>query len=200
MTPSVVCRDLIKAWEGVEDGDKRKPGLQPYLDPVGIWTIGHGHAIVDPRTKSFVRGQSGRARAYELFPALSMAEAEELFERDLDKHFRELDIAGTQGQIDAITSMAFNVGARGVKRSTLVRLHNRGVKPRMDSLDKSEIDLLATKSRAKVTPQTIEEGFCSWSFSNSQWFLGLFRRRLCEFLVYRGTPLNEALAIARAYR
>jgi lysozyme len=32
--------DLIKSFEGILDGDPSTSNLDPYLDPVGIWTIG----------------------------------------------------------------------------------------------------------------------------------------------------------------
>lgn len=32
--------DLIKSFEGILDGDPTTVNLDPYLDPVGIWTIG----------------------------------------------------------------------------------------------------------------------------------------------------------------
>ncbi|MDR6527433.1 GH24 family phage-related lysozyme (muramidase) [Chryseobacterium rhizosphaerae] len=30
--------DLIKEFESLHDEDLKKPGLQPKMDPVGIWT------------------------------------------------------------------------------------------------------------------------------------------------------------------
>ena len=39
--------DLIKRFEGIEDGDPTTANLDPYICPGGYWTIGWGHAIID---------------------------------------------------------------------------------------------------------------------------------------------------------
>ena len=48
--------DLIKHYESLHDGNLKEIGIQPKMDPVGIWTIGWGHAIADPITKQFLKG------------------------------------------------------------------------------------------------------------------------------------------------
>jgi len=40
--------DLIKAFEGLRDGDPTSIRLDPYLCPAGYWTIGWGHVVLDP--------------------------------------------------------------------------------------------------------------------------------------------------------
>jgi lysozyme len=37
--------DLVKGFEGIPDGNPETVNIDPYLDPVQIWTIGWGHAI-----------------------------------------------------------------------------------------------------------------------------------------------------------
>ena len=44
--------------------------LDAYLDPVGIWTIGWGHALVLPNG-DFLRGAANRSTARAASPALS---------------------------------------------------------------------------------------------------------------------------------
>jgi lysozyme len=46
--------ELIKAFEGIPDGDSSTVNIDAYLDPVGIWTIGWGHAI--PHKGEWLRG------------------------------------------------------------------------------------------------------------------------------------------------
>src|SRR5437868_5804272 len=74
--------DLIKSFEGILDGDPSTTKLDPYLDPVGIWTIGWGHAI--RVGNDFLRGAANRARARALYPGgLTMEQAEALLRADV---------------------------------------------------------------------------------------------------------------------
>jgi lysozyme len=115
---------LVKKWEGVLDGD-------PYLDPVGIWTIGWGHAIVDPETGRYVRGNSAAsaARAKALYPdGLTLTQAEALLEADLMD--ASVDVAAlvkvpmSDNAFAALTSFHFNLGKLGA--STLLQKLNAG--------------------------------------------------------------------------
>lgn len=48
MAERFICQaavDLIKNFEGLVDGDKSTANYDAYLDPIGIWTIGWGHAL-----------------------------------------------------------------------------------------------------------------------------------------------------------
>ena len=74
--------DLIKSFEGIPDGDPTTVNLDPYLDPVGIWTIGWGHAIRDSR--GFLRGKENKRRAFSLYSGgLTLGQAEALLRADL---------------------------------------------------------------------------------------------------------------------
>lgn len=108
--------DLIKNFEGLHDGDLSKIGLQPKLCPVNIWTTGWGHAIVDPLTGKFIKGNTpnGYKRACELFPDLTLEQANKLLEEDLvvvEKEVNKLiKVNLTQDQFDALVSHTFNCG------------------------------------------------------------------------------------------
>lgn len=99
--------DLIKRFEGLE--------LTAYPDP-GTggepWTIGHGH------TKGVKRGDR-----------ITAEQAEAFLREDL-RHFEaavsRLAPKTTQGQFDAMVSLAFNVGEGNLAKSTLLQLHNAG--------------------------------------------------------------------------
>lgn len=120
--------NLIKKWEGVMDGDPSTVNLDPYPDPVGIWTIGWGHAITDEKGR-FLRGKSAKAKAYALFPGgLTMAQAEELLRADCIEACKDVLARVkkplTDNQFAALVSFQFNTGALGV--STLLRKLNAG--------------------------------------------------------------------------
>ena len=120
-------RDLVKRWEGILDGDPTTVNLDPYLDPVGIWTIGWGHAIRDPKTGDYLRGAGARAAARALYPGgITLAQAETLLLADLID--ASVDVVArakvplTENQFSALVSFEFNLGALG--KSTLLRKLN----------------------------------------------------------------------------
>lgn len=110
----------LKLEEGIKDGDTVKPGLQPYLCPAGVLTIGYGHTGKD------------------VCPGLTwtLEEAEDLLREDIFRFERGVEALITeplsQNQFDALVSLTFNIGL-GDKGgpmdfydSTLRRLLNKG--------------------------------------------------------------------------
>ena len=98
----------IKKHEGVK--------LESYRDPVGIWTIGMGHtSMAGP--PHVVGGMK-----------ITLAEANTIFRRDVQK-FADgvavlIHVPLTQGQADALVSLAYNIGLGAFKNSTLLRRLN----------------------------------------------------------------------------
>jgi len=127
MTISELGIELIKHYENLHDGDLTEIGLQPKLCPSSVWTCGWGHAIIDPITKKFVTNvtKNGKKRAYELYPNLSLEEAEDLLQNDLliyEKIVkRNVNKELTQYQFDALVSHTFNTGGS----TTLFRYINK---------------------------------------------------------------------------
>jgi len=122
--------NLLKSFEGLRDGNKATPNtFDPYLDPVGIWTIGYGHAM--SLSGNFLRGEKDRSSATSLFPdGLTMVEVEQLLQKDLAR-FRiavesHIKVPLTDNQFSALVSFSFNVGIGGFTSSTLSRLLNGG--------------------------------------------------------------------------
>lgn len=199
------CIDLIKAWEGIEDGDPRTAALEPYPDPVGIWTVGWGHALVN-KDGSFARNRDQATTAmFRLFggPAISRDRAKVLLSADVEAFLKQLEpllagVATTQDQLDALTSFAFNVGAgvKGFAGSTLRRSHAAGVRVST----RIDFDLARQRSRASNASGPLEYAFGAWSRSGGEWFRGLWRRRMCEAMAYRGDALDTALAHAGALK
>lgn len=96
----------------------------PYLDSVGVWTYGIGHAETSglpPNPRSMPKGMPADLDA-ELQRVFSV------FRSDLAKYeaavARALKVEVTQAQFDALVSFHFNTGAIG--RATLVKRLNAG--------------------------------------------------------------------------
>jgi lysozyme len=166
--------ELIKAFEGIRDGDPSTVNLDPYLCPANVATIGWGHAVLDSKGR-MLRGREGLDYARRLFPdGITLAMAEELLKADLAE--REPDVEGliqvdvTQGQFDALMSFAFNVGtdidadlvAEGLGDSTLLKKLNAG----------------------NYTGAADE--FLKWNKSGGQVLVGLTRRRQAERAMFLG--------------
>lgn len=86
--------------------------LTAYRDAAGVLTIGYGHT----------KGVRDGDRISEWW-------AKECLKEDVaevEKQVKELDVAQTQGQMDALVSFAFNVGIGRLKGSTLLKLIREG--------------------------------------------------------------------------
>lgn len=122
--------DLIKHYESLHDGNLKEVGIQPKLDPVGIWTIGWGHAIVDPITGKYVRDKANEKRARELFPNFNEQQAVDLLVRDLaayETSVRALvKIKLNDDQVGALVSFAYNVGVQALRSSSALVQLNAG--------------------------------------------------------------------------
>lgn len=101
---------LIKQFEGCK--------LTAYQDSVGVWTIGYGW------TKP-VDGKPIRAGM-----TIKQETAERLLKTGLVTYesdvSRLVKVGLTQGQFDALVSFTYNLGARSLSTSTLLRKLNAG--------------------------------------------------------------------------
>lgn len=119
--------NLIKSFEGIPDGDPTTVKLDPYMDPIQIWTIGWGHAIsIDNR---FLKGAADKSRVKAMFKdGITLEEATLLLKSDLLKFCRGVEAIlkapFTDNQFAALVSFAFNVGLGNLNKSTLLRLVN----------------------------------------------------------------------------
>ncbi len=97
--------DLIKSFEGLR--------LSAYKCPADVWTIGYG------TTAGVKEGQ-----------IITKERAEELLRDDVkrfeDQVLRLVKVPLTQGQLDALVSFTYNLGAANLGNSTLLRLLNAG--------------------------------------------------------------------------
>lgn len=132
---------LIKESEGLR--------LQAYRCPADVPTIGYGS------TGPHVR----------MGMTITEAEAEDLLVKDLARFEKVIDEIGgamTQGQFDALVSLAFNVGGSAVARSTLLTMHKAG----------------DYEGAAKQ--------FARWNRAGGRVLAGLTRRRAAEAALYSG--------------
>lgn len=101
---------LIKQFEGCK--------LTAYQDSVGVWTIGYGWTKpVDG--KPIRAGMTIKQEAAERLLKTGLVS----YESDV---FRLVKVGLTQGQFDALMSFTYNLGARSLSTSTLLRKLNAG--------------------------------------------------------------------------
>ena len=109
---------IIKDFEGLVDGDPSTPGLEPYLDPVGIPTLGWGS----------LWGSDGR-RVTMNHLSISKIEAGRLLSREVRHVERQVAYLVTakltSNQFSALVSLVYNIGSGNFQASTLRRLINR---------------------------------------------------------------------------
>jgi lysozyme len=121
--------DLIKAFEGIPDGDPSTVNIDAYLCPANVWTIGWGHAIMDGGVQ--LKGAGGKAKARALFPGgITREQAEALLRGDLIPRAaqlcRLLKVEVSDAQFGALMALLFNIGGANLAASTLLRKLNAG--------------------------------------------------------------------------
>jgi lysozyme len=121
--------ELIKSFEGIPDGDPTTVKIDPYLDPVGIWTIGWGHAIAVG--DAWLRGAENRKAARALYPGgITIEQAETMLRGDVMDSCRDVESLVkkplTDNQFAALVSFTFNLGRGNLAKSTLLRKLNAG--------------------------------------------------------------------------
>ena len=136
---------LIKRFEGFAS--------ETYICPGGWPTIGYGHVVRDGERDRFA-------------DSIDEATAEELLRRDVETAeravLRLICVPLEDGQFDALSSFAFNLGAGALQRSTLRRKVNR-----------EEHD-------------AVPDEFGRWVFAGGRKLKGLIRRREAEAALYAG--------------
>jgi lysozyme len=162
--------DLIKGFEGLHDGDKRTPVLEPQADPVGIYTIGWGHALFDAG-KPVKDHELAMRRWRAAYPkGMTLADADELLRADAQVTCDRV-LANTaaapplnDNQLSALVSFVYNVGVANFKSSTL---------------------------RARVLAgnwQAAADEFPKWKFSGGKELPGLVARRAKERALFLKEP------------
>lgn len=137
---------LIKQFEGLR--------LKPYLDSVGVPTIGWG-------TIRYPNGSIVNINDR----AITEAEAESFLQNDVKRFELDVDAmatdALTQNQFDALVSFAYNLGPAALKGSTLLK-----------------------KVNANASDPTIRMEFIKWVYAGGLVLEGLKKRRIMEADLY----------------
>lgn len=111
MTPSQKCYDIIRKYEGFS--------AKPYKDVAGIPTIGYGTTYYP----------NGRHVALT-DTAVTREQAETYLENHVNgvasQILRLVKVTLRQGQLDALTSLVYNIGIGNFAASTLLRVLNQG--------------------------------------------------------------------------
>ena len=109
---------IIKRYEGLVDGDPDTPGLDPYLDPINIPTIGWGSC----------RRFDG-SRVTMAHRSITINEAEQLLRRYClwtERSIRRLvRVPLTSNQRSALISLVYNIGSGNFQSSTMRMKLNR---------------------------------------------------------------------------
>lgn len=136
---------LIKDFEGLR--------LQPYVDAVGIPTIGYGNTYYENGAKVKLTDEPiTEQRATELL--------QYVLTRYEDAVNRYVQVPMTQNQFDALVSFAYNVGNENLRKSTLLKLLNRG------------------------QPALAAQQFTRWNRAGGKVLKGLVRRRAAEMALF----------------
>jgi len=124
MKTSQIGIDLIKHFEGLHDGDLKVIGLQPKMDPIGIWTEGYGRAMRDSKS-NFIKGSINKKLAYSRQTIKTELEAQNALRQDLQVYenivMRKITVPLKQQQFDALVSHTYNTGGS----NTLFKLVNK---------------------------------------------------------------------------
>ncbi len=83
--------NIIKSFEGIMDGDPTTVNLDPYMDPIEIFTIGWGHALRDKEGR-FLRGLGAESKARAQYPGgITLDQAEALLREDSATAAKEVE-------------------------------------------------------------------------------------------------------------
>ena len=170
--------ELIKSFEGIPDGDPTTVGLDAYICPAGVWTIGWGHAVMDNGAQ--LKGPGNKARSRQLYPGgITREQAEALLRGDRVPRAASvcsvLKVAVDDGKFGALMALVFNIGAGNLAASTLLRKLNAG-----DFAGAAEQFMAWDKARVNGVLQPLA---------------GLTRRRRAERALFLGEDWRAAAAM-----
>ena len=135
MTTTEILFEKLMEMEGCR--------LEAYKDAAGVPTIGYGH------TKNVRMGDR-----------ITQYWAKEMLREDIEEAewlVKELGVAKTEGQLDALVSFVFNLGIGRLKKSTLLKVISKG------------------GSKRQITQE-----FKRWVYADGKVLPGLVKRREWE--------------------
>ena len=146
------CAGLVKHFEGLF--------LKAYLCPANVWTIGYGTTVYPDGTKVKEGDTCNEEQAIE-YLRNDLA----YFEAMVDAYTRD-DVS--QQQFDAMVSFCYNLGAKNLKDSTLLKVINAN----------------------PTNYPEIQTQWLRWNKANGTALKGLTRRRSAEFYYYQTGQLK----------
>jgi lysozyme len=149
---STNCAELIKHFEGLF--------LKAYLCPANVWTIGYGTTI-NPDGAKVKDGDTCTEEEAIEYLRNDLA----YFEAMVDAYTRD-DVS--QQQFDAMVSFCYNLGAKNLKDSTLLKVINTN----------------------PANYPAIQIQWLRWNKANGSVLKGLTRRRNTEFYYYQNGILK----------
>lgn len=109
--------EIIKRFEGIIRDKINPDRVVSYQDSIGVWTIGYGS------TKNPFTGEKvTQGMVIDENTALSWLQEE--IKTRVAAIKRLIKVPVNQNQLDALTSLAYNIGLGAFQRSTLLRLLN----------------------------------------------------------------------------
>lgn len=137
---------MIKHHEGVR--------FKPYRCPARLWTVGVGHVLYPDQGRLPLDQRDAFPLAPEDNRTFSKAEVDGLLSADLIRFetgvARLFPVVLAQGQFDALTSFAFNLGLGGLQRSTLRQKVLRG------EVEAADEFLKFTRGGGKILPGLVK--------------------------------------------
>lgn len=138
--------DLIKDFEGFYS--------KPYLDPIGIPTIGYGATYYPNKVKVTMKDKAiSKEYATELLKVILVS-----YENDVKRLVKS---KLTQVQFDALVSFTYNLGGANLSKSTLLK-----------------------KVNANPNDKSIANEFLKWNKAGGKVLNGLTKRRQDESNLY----------------
>lgn len=148
---------LIRKFEGCS--------LVAYLCPSKVWTIGYGNTTYADGTPVKEGDKIDQATANQLFDITLNK-----FEKQVKMLLGDtLLVTLPKEAIDALISLAYNIGTGAFAKSTLLKKLKEN----------------------KLNFDEIEKWWACWNKSNGKVLNGLVRRRAAEFDMYRNAVLNQ---------
>lgn len=105
MKPSATCIRHIISYEGFRD--------RAYQDIGGVWTMGYGFTL-------------GVKKGDLITPEAAVKRLEEEAAVFGEQVYALCSATTAQFELDAMTSLAYNIGINAFKKSSVLREHNRG--------------------------------------------------------------------------
>lgn len=148
---------LIRKFEGCS--------LVAYLCPSKVWTIGYGNTFYADGTPVKEGDKIDQATANQLFDIIL-----DKFEKQVKMLLGDtLLVTLPKEAIDALVSLAYNIGTGAFAKSTLLK------KLKENKLNFNEI----------------EKWWSCWNKSNGKVLNGLVHRRAAEFMMYKDAVLRQ---------